>query len=119
NMIYLDYNATSLLRPEAKAAIALALDRGGNPSSVHESGRAARGAVETAREEVAKLAHARVEDVIFTSGGTEANALALWGAIYGALEAEARITRIFVSAIEHASILANAEAIAARVPGVR
>jgi cysteine desulfurase len=69
--------------------------------------------VEAAREQVAALVHARAQDiVIFTSGGTEANALALWGAVHGALDAEARITRLFVSAIEHDSVRANAEAIA-------
>jgi cysteine desulfurase len=118
-MIYLDHNATSPLRPEAEAAVARALAIGGNPSSVHAAGRAARAIVEEARDAVAKLAGARAEDVIFTSGGTEANALALWGAVYGGLQAEARITRIFVSAIEHPSVLANAAAIAERVPGVR
>ncbi len=74
---------------------------------------------ETAREQIAALVHARAEDVIFTGGGTEANALALWGAVEGAASAEARITRLFVSAIEHDSALANATAIAERVPGVR
>ncbi len=118
-MTYLDHNATSVLRPEAEAAISSALGLGGNPSSVHGAGRAARAEVEKAREIVARLANARAEDVIFTSGGTEANALALWGAVHGAFDAEARITRIFVSAIEHPSILANAEAIGARVAGVR
>ncbi len=118
-MIYLDHNATSPLRPEAEAAVMRALAVGGNPSSVHAAGRAARALVEEARDAVAKLAGARAEDVIFTSGGTESNALALWGGVYGALDAEARITRIFVSAIEHPSVLANATAIAERVPGVR
>lgn len=118
-MIYLDHNATSPLRPEAAAAVTRAGTVGGNPSSVHAAGRAARAMVEEAREAVAKLAGARAQDVIFTSGGTEANALALYGAVYGALAAEARITRIFVSAIEHSSVLANAAAIAERVAGVR
>jgi cysteine desulfurase len=118
-MIYLDHNATSPLRPEAAAAVTRASEIGGNPSSVHARGRAARAVVEEAREAVAKLAGARAQDVIFTSGGTEANALALYGAVYGALEAEARITRIFVSAIEHPAVLANAAAIAERVAGVR
>jgi cysteine desulfurase len=118
-MIYLDHNATSPLRPEASAAVMRASEIGGNPSSVHARGRAARAVVEEAREAVAKLAGARAQDVIFTSGGTEANALALYGAVYGALEAEARITRIFVSAIEHPAVLANAAAIAERVAGVR
>jgi len=118
-MIYLDHNATSPLRPEAAVAMTRASEIGGNPSSVHARGRAARAVVEDAREAVAKLAGARTQDVIFTSGGTEANALALYGAVYGSLEAEARITRIFVSAIEHPAVLANAAAIAERVAGVR
>ena len=115
-MTYLDHNATSPLRPEAAAAMARA---GGNPSSVHAQGRSARAVVEEARDAVAKLVGSRVEEVIFTSGGTEANAHALYGAVHGALEAEARITRIFVSAIEHKSVLATAAAIGERVAGVR
>lgn len=96
-----------------------ALAIGGNPSSVHGRGRAARAVVEEAREQVASLAHARAQDVIFTSGGTEANALGLWGAIGGAAEAGERITRLFISAIEHDSVLANASAIAERSVGTR
>jgi cysteine desulfurase len=118
-MIYLDHNATSPLRPEARSAMERALAAGGNPSSVHAAGRAARAQVEDAREAVARLTHARVADVVFTSGGTEADWLALWGAVYGALAAEQRLTRIFVSAIEHPAVLANAAAIAERVAGVR
>jgi cysteine desulfurase len=118
-MTYLDHNATSPLRPEARAAMARAMEMGGNPSSVHGAGRAARALVEAAREQVAGLVHARAQDVVFTSGGTEANAMALWGVVHGAADAEARITRLFVSAIEHDSVRANAEAIAERVPGVR
>lgn len=118
-MTYLDYNATAPLRPEPAAAIAGALSLSGNPSSAHAAGRAARATVERAREQVAKLCGARAQDVIFTSGGTEANVVALWGAVHGALDAEARLTRLFVSAIEHASVLANAANIAERVAGVR
>ncbi|MGZ6021142.1 MAG: cysteine desulfurase family protein [Rhizomicrobium sp.] len=118
-MHYLDHNATSPVRAEVRAAMEHALTAGGNPSSVHGAGRAARAAVERAREQVAALAGARAQDVIFTSGGTEANALALCGAVQGAAEAGARITRLFVSAIEHDSVLANAAALAERVPGVR
>jgi cysteine desulfurase len=118
-MTYLDHNATSPLRPEARAAMSRAMEIEGNPSSVHGAGRGSRAAVEAAREQVAALVHARAQDLIFTSGGTEGNALALWGAVQGALDAEARITRLFVSAIEHDSVTANAIAIAERVPGVR
>jgi len=118
-MPYLDHNATSPLRAESRAAMERALAIGGNPSSVHGQGRAARAEVEQAREAVAALAGARAQDVVFTSGGTEANALTLWGAAQGAMEAGTRITRLFVSAIEHDSVLANAAALAERAPGLR
>ena len=118
-MIYLDHNATSPLRPEAREAAEYALGIGGNASSVHACGRAARGVIERARGQVSALAGARIEDVIFTSGGSEANALALWGAVHGAANDGARITRLFVSAVEHESVLANATALAERVAGLR
>jgi len=70
-MHYLDHNATSPIRPEAKAAVEHALAVGGNPSSVHERGRAALAFVEEARENIGILAGAAPRDVIFTSGGTE------------------------------------------------
>jgi cysteine desulfurase len=98
-MVYLDHNASAPLRPEAKAAMEAALAVQANPSSVHAAGRSARATIEAAREEVAKLAGVAADDVIFTSGGSEADWLAMTGAIAGALEAEARITRLFVSAI--------------------
>jgi cysteine desulfurase len=118
-MIYLDHNATSPLRAEAREAVEYALGIGGNASSVHERGRASRAVIENSRTQVAALAGARIEDVIFTSGGNEANALALWGTIHGAAGDGARITRLFISAIEHQSILANAAALAERVAGLR
>jgi cysteine desulfurase len=118
-MHYLDHNASSPLRPESRAAMVRALDTCGNPSSVHGQGRAARAIVEAAREQVAQLAGGRAQDVIFTAGGTEANSLALWGAVGGAAQAGERITRLFVSATEHDSVLANAHAIAERSAGTR
>ncbi len=123
-MPYCDHNATAPLRPSCGEAIAHALGVTGNPSSVHAHGRAARAIVEAAREWVAKLAAAKPDQVIFTSGATEANGLALWGAIEGAIaqsetDKSARITRLFVSAIEHSSVLKTAQAVAERVAGVR
>ena len=79
--VYLDYNATAPIRPEAQDAAVCALLLGANPSSVHAMGRMARAAVEMARAEVARLVGARDEQVIFTSGGTEANRIAVEGAI--------------------------------------
>lgn len=69
---YLDHNATSPLRPEVAAAMTRAFDLVGNPSSVHAEGRAARAAIESARDQVARLVGAKSKNVIFTSGGTEA-----------------------------------------------
>ena len=97
---YLDYNATAPLRPEVRDAVAAALTLDGNPSSVHAEGRAARSAIEAAREKVAALAGARSEDVIFTSGGTEANALALAAQSGGSWHC-------YRSAIEHPSVLSG------------
>jgi cysteine desulfurase len=118
-MTYLDHNATSPLRASSKRAMLEALEGAGNASSVHAAGRRARGLVERAREEVAQLAGCSPSTVIFTSGGSEANALALRGAVAGALAAEDRITRLFVTAIEHESVRANAVALAETVPGLK
>ena len=98
---YLDYNATAPLRPKVREAVTAALSLQGNPSSVHAEGRAARAAVEEARAKVAALVGARPEDVIFTSGGTEANALAL------AAPAGQDSWHCYLSAIEHPSVLAG------------
>jgi cysteine desulfurase len=93
---YLDWNATAPLRPEAAAAVAAALTLCGNPSSVHRWGRQARNMVERGRAAVAALVGASLTGVVFVSGGTEANHLALLGA-----ERE----RVLVSAVEHDSVL--------------
>jgi cysteine desulfurase len=92
---YLDHNATSPLRPEAFESMVEALRAGGNPSSVHSAGRKARGFVEAARRQVAGLVGALPSEVVFTSGGTEANSLALAGA---------GRRRVLISAIEHDSV---------------
>jgi cysteine desulfurase len=96
--VYLDYNATAPLKPAAIAAVSAALAETGNASSVHRFGRLARRTVECARERVAALVNAPAASIVFTSGGTEANNLAL-----GHARAEGR--RVIVSAIEHESVL--------------
>lgn len=95
SIAYLDHNATSPLRPAAFDAMAEAMRVGGNPSSVHAAGRRARAIVDKARREVASLAGAEPSEIVFTSGGTEANNLALSGA---------GRRRVLVSAIEHDSV---------------
>lgn len=99
--VYLDWNATAPMRPQAKAAMSQAMDLPGNPSSVHAEGRAARKIIEDARANIAKALGARSSDVVFTSGGTEANALAL---IPGLRRDGVAVTRLIVSAVEHASV---------------
>jgi cysteine desulfurase len=100
---YLDWNATAPLRPEARAAMIAAFDEVGNPSSVHREGRSSRRIVEQARERVAELVGAEPRNVVFTSGGTEANMLALTPAMENSQE-KIRFDRLIVSAIEHVSV---------------
>lgn len=103
--VYLDWNATAPLRPEARAAAAAAADLNGNPSSVHAEGRQARRLVEDARAAIAGAVGALPRNVIFVSGGTEANALALTPGLKrgSGLPAD----RLLISAIEHASVLSG------------
>ncbi len=107
--VYLDYNATAPIRPEAVEAMTRAFAIGGNPSSVHAAGRSARAIVEHARNEVATLIGGPASTVIFTSGGTEANALAIESA------AATGSKRLIVSAIEHDSVLESTKASGAAV----
>jgi len=102
--VYLDYNATAPLRPEARAATLAALDALGNPSSIHAEGRKARAIVEEARRAVAALAGAEPRAVVFVSGGTEAANLALTPAI-SAPGRTAPLARLIVSAGEHPCVL--------------
>lgn len=100
---YLDWNATAPLREEARAAMLAVLAGCGNASSVHAEGRAARAVIEAAREKVAALVGADPANVIFTSGGTEANVTAL-----SPLNAGGDAPQLcLVSAIEHPSVLAG------------
>ena len=98
---YLDHNATSPLRPEARAAMLAAMERCGNASSVHGEGRAARALLDDARGQVARAVGVIPPMVVFTSGGSEANTMALKGA---------PVERLIVSAVEHPSVLEAAKA---------
>ncbi|MBT3239085.1 MAG: cysteine desulfurase, partial [Rhodospirillaceae bacterium] len=95
NPVYLDHNATTTPRPKAVTVMVAALAEAGNPSSVHGAGREARKTIEEARSCVAALVNANPDDVIFTSGGTESNHLAIAGC---------GRKRVLVSAIEHPSV---------------
>lgn len=94
---YFDYNATAPLRPEAHDAMLVAMSTGGNPSSIHSHGRAARKIMEDARESLARLIRANPEDIIFTSGATEAN---------NAILRHLAVDQIVISATEHDSVRA-------------
>ena len=101
--IYLDHNAGAPVRAEAAAAVSrLLADMGGNPSSVHRSGQRSRRMLEVARAQVAAIVGAEPRQIVFTSGGTESNNLA----IFGAITAASRRRKIICSQIEHSSILA-------------
>ncbi|CAO4147257.1 cysteine desulfurase family protein [Methylorubrum extorquens] len=102
---YLDHNATSPVRPEVASAVACALALPGNPSSIHQEGRAARHALQTARAGLAALLGATLERITFTSGGTEAANAVLSGALRKAgLPAP---TRLMISATEHPCVAAG------------
>jgi cysteine desulfurase len=95
-MVYLDANATEPLRPEARAAMLAALDGVGNPSSIHRYGRSVRRTVEDARESLAARFGGRPADLVFVSGGTEADALAI--------HALGRDRRVIIGATEHDAV---------------
>ncbi|MDH3592453.1 MAG: aminotransferase class V-fold PLP-dependent enzyme, partial [Planctomycetota bacterium] len=107
--VYLDANATTPLDPRVRDAMIPWLDCG-NASSLHTEGRAARDAIDQAREQVAALIGATPREIVFTSGATEANAIALIGAIR-ATKAKAA----FCSAVEHPSVLRTLVALRDRV----
>ena len=98
---YLDHNATSSLRPSVKAAMTAAMDVGGNASSVHAEGRAARKLMDDGREKLAFWLGCLPQMITFTSGGTEANNMALRGVA---------VDRVLLSAVEHSSVMAAAKA---------
>jgi cysteine desulfurase len=102
--VYLDNNATTPVRPEAAEAVARALAVCGNPSSIHAAGRRVRAVVEEARGAVAALVGASPASVTFTSGGTEANALAVESAV------AAGFARLLVCATEHDCVVESAAA---------
>jgi len=103
--VYLDYNASTPVMPEVRAVLTEVLEQHGNPSSVHSEGRQLRGRIEKAREQVAALAGADPRKVIFTSGGTEANATALAPENAGGTASNGAVC--FMSSIEHPSVLAG------------
>lgn len=107
--VYLDYNATAPVRPEAIEAMTRVLGQVGNPSSIHAAGRAARAVVEAARNDVAALIGGPASTVIFTGGGTEANALAVDSAVATGSR------RLILSAIEHDCVIETAKVSGAAV----
>ncbi|MEV0684281.1 cysteine desulfurase family protein [Nocardia sp. NPDC050378] len=103
--VYLDHAATTPMLPAAVEAMTAALGMVGNASSLHGSGRAARRTLEEARESIAAELGARPSEVIFTSGGTESDNLAIKGIFWGRRAADPRRTRLVVSFVEHHAVL--------------
>jgi cysteine desulfurase len=103
--VYLDHAATSLMLPEALAAMTEELSQLGNPSSLHNAGRRARRVVEEAREQIAAAYQARPSEVVFTSGGTEADNLAVKGLFWARRAADPARSRVLVTETEHHAVL--------------
>jgi cysteine desulfurase len=103
--VYLDHAATTPILPEAAAAMTAQLGNVGNPNSLHASGRAARRVVEESRETVARALGCRPGEVVFTSGGTESDNLALKGLFWARAAEDARRTRIISTSVEHHAVL--------------
>ena len=106
NRTYLDYNATAPLRPEAREAAIMAMETTGNPSSIHADGRAARGIIEDARREVARLAGVGSARVTFVSGAPKRRTLRSIP-LFGGGPNAAPLERLIVSAGEHACVLSG------------
>lgn len=104
--IYLDYNATAPLLEKAREAVLNAMDLKGNPSSVHQEGRAARAVVEKARRQVAQMVGAKAAGVVFTSGATEA-ATTVLTPDFKMGKADLKLGHLIVSAVEHPCILSG------------
>ncbi|QSR85973.1 cysteine desulfurase [Candidatus Methylacidiphilum infernorum] len=110
--IYLDYNASTPLDPRVSEEMISWMEAWGNPSSIHEEGRKLRFAIEQAREKVAKLLGVKSKEIIFTSGGSESDSLALMGIAYG--NNDKKRNHFIISAIEHHAVLETAAALKTR-----
>jgi cysteine desulfurase len=104
-LVYLDHAASTPMRPEAVAAMTAQLTHLGNPSSLHAPGRAARRVVEESRETIAQALNCRPAEVVFTSGGTESDNLAVKGLFWARRDQDPRRTRILSTAVEHHAVL--------------
>jgi len=116
-MTYLDHAATTPVLPEVVAAMSEAMSKTGNASSLHTSGRAARRRVEEARESIAAALGARPSEVLFTSGGTESDNLAVAGIFRSRRAADPRRRRILAAAMEHHAVLDVVEYLVAKEGG--
>jgi len=103
--VYLDHAATTPMLPEALAAMTEELARVGNPSSLHNAGRRARRVVEESREQIVEAYGARPSEVVFTSGGTEADNLAVKGLFWARRAEDPRRRRVLATATEHHAVL--------------
>ena len=110
--VYLDFNATTPVDPEVlDAMLPYFADSYGNASSIHSSGQRARGAVDAARESVAALIGAKPSEIVFTSGGTEADNLAIFGVVDVGVNRESARKHIVTTAIEHHAVLNAAQSL--------
>ncbi|HEY6414251.1 MAG TPA: cysteine desulfurase family protein [Edaphobacter sp.] len=115
NRIYMDANATTPLLPEVFEAMRpFWIEHFGNASSIHQHGQHARAAVDHARDSIARLLHCRASEIVFTSGGTESDNLALFGTITSELSPTKERTHVITTSIEHHAVLHAAESLEQR-----
>ena len=115
NRIYMDANATTPLLPEVFEAMRpFWIEHFGNASSIHQHGQHARAAVDHARDSIARLFHCRASEIVFTSGGTESDNLALFGTITSELSATKERTHVITTSIEHHAVFHAAESLEQR-----
>src|SRR5271170_7738091 len=113
--IYMDANATTPLLPEVFDAMRpFWMEHYGNASSIHQQGQFARAAVDHARDSIARMLHCRASEIVFTSGGTESDNLALFGTLTSELSATKEKTHVITTSIEHHAVLHAAESLEQR-----
>src|SRR5258706_5502097 len=112
--VYLDHAATTPMLPESLAAMTEELAQLGNPSSLHNAGRRARRVVEEAREQIAEAYGARPSEVVFTSGGTEADNLAIKGLLWARRAADPARNRVLLTETEHHAVMDSVQWLADR-----
>ena len=113
--IYMDANATTPILPEVfETMLPFWMEHYGNASSIHQQGQVARAAVDHARDSIARVLHSRASEIVFTSGGTESDNLAIFGTVTSELSATKEKNHVITTSLEHHAVLHAAESLERR-----